>query len=299
MRTAISHNIEVFGFKRGYDGLIKKDYVKLDSLHVAEIMQKGGTILLSARCKEMMTDEGKQKAIDTCKSLGIEALIVIGGDGSLTGALYLSKLGIKVMGIPGTIDLDLPCSDYTIGFDTAVNTAMECISKIRDTSSSHERCTIIEVMGRNAGYIALWCGLTNGAEEVLIPEKPDITPEDVINMIKKNREHGKISNVVIVGEGYPNISSQDLAKKVEKETGIETRATILGHLQRGGSPTAIDRMYASIMGHTAVEKLVAGDTNKIMIYKDGKHSDIDLEEGLKVARSYNDYIYKLTKIFAL
>lgn len=254
---------------------------------------------MSARCKEMMTDEGKQKAADVCKTLGIQALVVIGGDGSLTGALHLSKLGIKVMCIPGTIDLDLPCSDYTIGFDTAVNTAMEAIDKIRDTSFSHERCTVVEVMGRNAGYIALWCGITNGAEEVLIPEKPEISEQYVIDLVSKNKEAGKLRNVIVVAEGYKNSHPHDLAKKIEATTGIETRATVLGHLQRGGSPTALDRMHASVMGHNAVEELVNGNFNRIIIYKNGKYDSIDLEEGLNVAKTYDDSLYKLAKIFAI
>lgn len=299
VRSAIAKNIEVIGFTHGYEGIINENYKILDSKSVSEIMQKGGTVLMSARCKEMMTDQGKQKAADVCKKLGIQALIVIGGDGSLTGALHLSKLGIKVMGIPGTIDLDLPCSDYTIGFDTAVNTAMEAIDKIRDTSFSHERCTVVEVMGRNAGYIALWCGITNGAEEVLIPEKPEISEQYVIDLVSKNKEAGKLRNVIVIAEGYTNSKPHDLAKKIEEITGIETRATVLGHLQRGGSPTALDRMHASYMGHNAVEELVNGNFNRIIIYKNGKYDSIDLEEGLNVAKTYDDSLYKLAKIFAI
>ena len=298
VRTAIKNNIEVVGFMRGYEGLINCDYINLDNKSVSEIMQRGGTILLSARCKEMMTDEGKQKAVKVCKDLGIDALFVIGGDGSLTGALHLSKLGIKVMGLPGTIDLDLPCSEYTIGFDTAVNTAMEAINKIRDTSSSHERCTIIEVMGRNCGAIALWCGLINGAEEVLIPERPDVTEEDVIELIENNRKNGKISNVIILAEGFTSVEPHEFDKKIEKVTGIETRATVLGHLQRGGSPTAIDRMHASMMGARAVEQLLKGNINRIMIYKNGNYDDIDLEEGLKATRTYDNSLYETIKTFA-
>lgn len=299
VRSALYNGIEVIGFMRGYEGLIKGDYITFKSTDVSEIMQKGGTILLSARCKEMMTDEGKDRAMSIYKFLNLDALIVIGGDGSLTGALSLSKLGAKVMGIPGTIDLDLACTEYTIGFDTAVNTAMEAINKIRDTSSSHERCTIIEVMGRNAGYIALWCGLVNGAEEVLIPEKPEITEKDVVELIIENRNKGKISNVVILAEGYTNAEPHNLAKNIEKITGIETRATILGHLQRGGSPTAVDRMHASIMGYNAVKELINGNNNRIIIYKDGKHTDIDLKEGLNYKKEYNDNFYKLIKTIAL
>ncbi len=298
VRTAIKNNIEVIGFMRGYEGLINGDYINLDAKSVSEIMQRGGTILLSARCKEMMTDEGKQKAVDVCKNLNIDALIVIGGDGSLTGALHLSKLGVKVMGIPGTIDLDLACSEYTVGFDTAVNTAMEAINKIRDTSSSHERCCIIQVMGRNAGYIALWCGLINGAEEVLIPERPNVTEDEIIELVINNRNNGKISNVIVLAEGFTAVEPHELAKKIESITGIETRATILGHLQRGGSPTALDRMHASIMGYKAVEQLLKGNINRIIIFKNGDYADIDLEEGLKATRVYDDSLYQLIKTFA-
>lgn len=298
VRTAIKNGIEVVGFMRGYEGVINCDYINLDNKSVSEIMQKGGTILLSARCKEMMTDEGKQKAIDVCNKLGLDALVVIGGDGSLTGALYLSRLGIKVVGIPGTIDLDLACSEYTVGFDTAVNTAMEAIDKVRDTSSSHERCCIIEVMGRNAGYIALWCGLINGSEEVLIPERPDVTEEEIIKVVQENRKSGKISNVIILAEGFQNVEAHSFAKKLEQVTGIETRATILGHLQRGGSPTAVDRMHASMMGYLAVQELLEGKTNRIMVMKDGKYTSVDLEEGLKATRTYDDSMYQIIKTFA-
>lgn len=298
VRTAIKNNIEVVGFMRGYEGLINEDYINLDDKSVSDIMQKGGTILLSARCKEMMTDEGKQKAVDVCKKLNIDSLVVIGGDGSLTGALHLSKLGIKVMGIPGTIDLDLACSEYTVGFDTAVNTAMDAISKIRDTSSSHERCCIVEVMGRNAGYIALWCGLINGAEEVLIPERPDVTEDEVIELVMNNKNNGKLSNVIVLAEGFTATKPHELAKKMEQVTGIETRATVLGHLQRGGSPTAVDRMHASIMGYRAVDELIKGNVNRIMIFKNGDYADVDLEEGLKATRHYDDNLYKLIKTFA-
>lgn len=298
VRTAVKNGIEVIGFMRGYEGVINCDYINLDNKSVSEIMQKGGTILLSARCKEMMTDEGKQKAIEVCNKLGIDALVVIGGDGSLTGALYLSRLGLKVVGIPGTIDLDLACSEYTVGFDTAVNTAMEAIDKVRDTSSSHERCCIIEVMGRNAGYIALWCGLINGSEEVLIPERPDVTEEEIIKVIEENRKSGKISNVIILAEGFKNVEAHSFAKRLQEATGIETRATILGHLQRGGSPTAVDRMHASMMGYLAVQELLEGKTNRIMVMKDGKYTSVDLEEGLKATRTYDDSMYKIIKTFA-
>lgn len=295
VRTALANNIEVIGFMRGYEGILNKDYIIFDSMAVADIINKGGTILLSARSKEMMTPEGQEKAYKNCKDLELDALIVIGGDGSLTGAKILSEKGLLVMGLPGTIDLDLPCSDYTIGFDTSVNTALDAINKIKDTSFSHERCSIVEVMGRNAGYIALWAGLTSGAEEVLIPESPVLEESDVIKLVKENKEKGKVKNIIIVAEGYTKVNAHTLAKSIESATDIETRATILGHLQRGGSPTAIDIMHASVMGKNAVEALLNGEKNLIMIYKDGKHSSIDLVEGLNVKREYESSLYDLIK----
>lgn len=298
VRSAIDKNIQVLGFMRGYEGVINSDYIILNSQSVSDIIAKGGTILLSARSKEMMTDAGKEKAINVCRHLGIDALVVIGGDGSLTGALELSKRGINVIGIPGTIDLDLACSDYTIGFDTAVNTAMEAIDKIRDTSFSHERCSIIEVMGRNAGYIASWTAMANGAEQVLLPEKPEVSKEDIINAVKKNKEMGKLKNIIVLAEGYTNIDSHTLAKEIQENTGIETRATVLGHLQRGGTPTALERVHASIMGSCAVDSILKNEFNKIIVYKNGKYTSVDLQEGLNTTRKFDDTFYKLINIFA-
>lgn len=298
VRSAIDKNIQVLGFMRGYEGVINSDYIILNSQSVSDIIAKGGTILLSARSKEMMTDAGKEKAINVCRHLGIDALVVIGGDGSLTGALELSKRGINVIGIPGTIDLDLACSDYTIGFDTAVNTAMEAIDKIRDTSFSHERCSIIEVMGRNAGYIASWTAMANGAEQVLLPEKSEVSKEDIINAVKKNKEMGKLKNIIVLAEGYTNIDSHTLAKEIQENTGIETRATVLGHLQRGGTPTALERVHASIMGSCAVDSILKNEFNKIIVYKNGKYTSVDLQEGLNTTRKFDDTFYKLINIFA-
>ena len=299
VRTSLANDIDVIGFMHGYSGVINSDYIKFDSQNVSEIMQRGGTILCSARCKEMFTKEGRQKAAKVCKQMDIDALIVIGGDGSLNGAIFLADLGLKIIGIPCTIDLDIACSDYTIGFDTAVNTAMEAIDKIRDTSFSHERCTVVEVMGRNAGYIALWCSITNGAEEVLLPEKKEVTPQDVINLVANNKKNGKLRNIIVIAEGYQNISSHDLAKNIESATGVETRAAVLGYLQRGGAPTALDRMHASIMGYNAVDELLKGNFNQIIVYKNGKYTSIGLKEGLSITKDYDDTVYKIAKIFAL
>ncbi|MCD8089543.1 MAG: 6-phosphofructokinase [Clostridiales bacterium] len=296
VRTAINNNIQVFGIKRGYEGLLKGEISELSAKDVSNIMFRGGTILRTARSNEMRTEEGIEKAANLCKLLKLDALIIIGGDGSLKGGLELSKKGVNIMGIPGTIDLDLDCTDYTIGFDTAVNTSLDAVDKIRDTSTSHERCSVIEVMGRGAGFIALWTGLSGGAEEIIIPEREN-SEEAIIETILENRSRGKHHNLIIVAEGKGN--SQKLAKNIEKATGISTRATILGHLQRGGSPTARDRLTASIMGLNAVTALIEGKQNRIMIEKNGSFTDIDLEEGLNFRREYDDFLYRAAKILAI
>jgi 6-phosphofructokinase 1 len=297
IRTALNNDIEVKGITRGYEGLLHGEIKDMTSSHVSEVIFRGGTFLLTARSKEMMTPEGQERAGQICKSLGIDALIIIGGDGSLAGGLKLSKMGINVIGIPGTIDLDLDCSDYTIGFDTAVNTAMEAISKIKDTSSSHERCSIVEVMGRDAGDIALWCAITGGAEEVLIPESGESDVNSIINIILENRTKGKKHNLIVVAEGRGG--SIEMAQEIEKITGIQTRATILGHLQRGGSPTALDRMHASVMGYKAIEAILNGEENRIVVYRDGKHITVDLEEGLNYKREYDPQMYNIIKAISI
>ena len=244
VRQAISKGKKVKGIRRGYTGLLAEDIVDMEAKDVSDIIQRGGTILQTARCPEFRTEEGQKLGAEMCRKHGIEGIIVIGGDGSFRGAQKLAAQGINTIGIPGTIDLDISCTDYTIGFDTAVNTAMEAIDKIRDTASSHERCSIIEVMGRDAGYIALWCGLANGAEQVLIPEKYDFDEQKIVNNIIANRKRGKRHYIIINAEGIGHSTS--LARRIEAATGMETRATILGHMQRGGSPTCKDRVYASM-----------------------------------------------------
>lgn len=296
VRTAVHNNIQVLGVKRGYEGLLNGDIEELGAGDVSNIMFRGGTILLTARSEEMRTEAGVEKAAQLCSLLKLDALIIIGGNGSLRGGLDLSKKGVNVIGIPGTIDLDLDCTDYTIGFDTAVNTSLDAVNKIRDTSSSHERCSVVEVMGRHAGFIALWTGLGGGAEEVVIAEK-EFKKEAVIEQILENRGKGKKHNLIVVAEGIGN--SQYLAEEIEKSTGISTRATILGHLQRGGTPTARDRVAASIMGYNSVMALLEGRKNRIIIEKNGKYTDIDLEEGLNYKREYDDSLYQITKILAI
>ncbi len=297
VRAAVYKGMKVIGIRHGYEGLLSADIVDLSPRSVSDTINKGGTILLTARCAQMMKPEGQEKAAQVCKVLGLDALIIIGGNGSLSGGLALSKLGVNVIGIPGTIDLDLDCTEYTIGFDTAVNTGMDAINKLRDTSSSHERCSVVEVMGRNAGYIAAWCGLVGGAEELLIPEKPEIDSARVIQQIIENRSKGKTHNLIVVAEGSGK--SEALAKEIQDVTGIESRATILGHLQRGGSPTAVDRMHASIMGFVAVEEIEKGQYNKVVVFRDGKHMTMDLEEALNYKREFDNRIYEIVKILAI
>lgn len=293
VRTAIANGLKVKGIRRGYSGLLEEDIIDMDSISVADIIQRGGTILYTARCAEMRTPEGQQKAADICRKHGIDGLVVIGGDGSFQGARLLSNLGINTVGIPGTIDLDISCTDYTIGFDTAVNTAMEAIDKVRDTSTSHERCSIIEVMGRNAGYIALWCGIANGAEDILITERYDGDEQRIINNIIEKRKVGKKHHIIVNAEGIGD--SHAMAKRIEEATGIETRATVIGHIQRGGSPTCKDRVYASCMGARAVELLLNGQSNRVVGYRAGEFVDYDIQEGLAMKKDIDEGMYQMAR----
>lgn len=297
-KTALYNNIQVVGIRKGYNGLLNADIMELKSSDVSDIINSGGTILHTARSMEMYNDDGIKKAAQIYKILGLDALFVIGGDGSFKGGLKLSNEGVNVMGIPATIDLDISCSEYTIGFDTAVNTGTDAINKLRDTSSSHERCSVVEVMGRNCGYIALWCAVSGGAEEVLIPEmKEKIKSEAVIQKILENRSKGKQHYLVVVAEGIGG--TQKLAEEIQDITGIQTRATILGHLQRGGSPTAIDRMHASIMGYKAVSALLEGKKNQIVVYNKGEYETINIEEALSMKKEYNEDLYKIIEILSI
>lgn len=292
VRTAIARGLKVKGIRRGYKGLLNEDIFDMTSTDVANIIQRGGTILQTARCLEMIQPEGQAKAAEMCKKHGIEGLVVIGGDGSFMGAQKLANLGINTIGVPGTIDLDIACSEYTIGFDTAVNTAMEAIDKVRDTCSSHDRCSVVEVMGRDAGYIALWCGIANGAEEILVTEKEhDINA--ILENVKRAKEIGKNHYIIINAEGIGN--SQELAKQIEEATGMETRATILGHMQRGGSPTCKDRVYASIMGAKSVELLLEGKSQRVVAYKNGEYVDYDIHDALAMNKGIEDYQWEIAK----
>jgi len=293
VRIATGKGLKVMGIRRGYNGLINGDIFPMDRRSVSDIIQRGGTMLQTARCLEFLQPEGQQRGAEICKVFGIDGLVVIGGDGSFKGAEKLADLGINTIAIPGTIDLDIACTDYTIGFDTAVNTAMDAINKIRDTSTSHERCSIVEVMGRRAGYIALWCALNSGAELALIPEKPILSDEDIVRMILENKQRGKKHFLIVAAEGVGGLDK--LAKTIEQITGMETRASILGHLQRGGSPTAVDRMHASMMGSHAVELLISGKARRVVAYKNGKYTDYDISEALTMTKTLDEKMYEVSR----
>lgn len=284
VRSASANDISVLGIRRGYSGLINGDIIEMGARSVDGIIRKGGTMLYTARCKEMLTEEGLQKAADTCRYLGIDGLICCGGDGTFRGAQALSRKGVPCIGVPGTIDNDIGCSDYTIGFDTACNTAIECIDKLRDTMQSHARCSVVEVMGRHHGHLALAVGASVGAAAILVPERPSDFETTVIEKVRRGRINGRNHHIIIVAEGYP-MSCQQVADKIVEETGVDTRITILGHVQRGGSPSSQDRVMATKMGCAAVTALMEGKTQRIIVMKDNKIVDIDIEEGLQCEKS--------------
>ncbi|MGM9553639.1 MAG: 6-phosphofructokinase [Faecousia sp.] len=286
VRSAIFRGIEVVGIRRGWNGLINGDIVRLDEKSVAHIINRGGTILYTARSEEFRTPEGQQKAVNTCKLLGLDGIVAIGGDGTFRGALALSQHGISVVGIPGTIDNDIACTNYCIGFDTAANTAIECIDKLRDTMQSHERCSVVEVMGRNAGHLALYVGLAVGATAVLVPEQQENFQTEVIEKIRNARLNGFTHYMVVVAEGAG--SAYEVAKKIKEEICIEPRVTVLGHIQRGGTPTGRDRVTATRMGYRAVDILATGGTNRVVCINDGRMCDIDIEEGLALHKGIDE-----------
>ena len=291
VRSASANDISVLGIRRGYSGLINGDIIEMGARSVDGIIRKGGTMLYTARCKEMMTEEGLQKAADTCKYLGIDGLICCGGDGTFRGAQALSRKGVPCIGVPGTIDNDIVCTDYTIGFDTACNTAIECIDKLRDTMQSHERCSVVEVMGRNAGHLALYVGLATGATAVLVPEKPVNFDSDVIDRIRQARLAGNTHFMIIVAEGAG--SAIEIGKGIHEELGLDPRVTILGHIQRGGTPSARDRVMASRMGYQAVKVLAEGKTNRVICAQAGQMVDIDITEGLSMKKGLNEQQYEV------
>lgn len=285
VRAGISMGMNVKGIRRGYAGLIEGDIIDMDARSVSDIIHRGGTMLYTARCPEFKTKEGVDKAIASCKAHGIEGIVVIGGDGSFRGARDLSLGGIPCVGVPGTIDNDISSTEYTIGYDTAINTALEMADKLRDTAQSHDRCSVVEVMGRRAGYLALQTGIACGAIAILVPEIEYDLQKDVIEKIKAVHKTGKKHFVVVVAEGVGGVVQ--IAEQIEEATGIESRATILGHVQRGGIPTARDRVMASQMGYRAVELLNKGIGNRVITFVDNKLGDKDIYEALAMKKSFN------------
>ncbi len=290
VRAAKYRGMNVIGVYRGYNGLLNKDVKELDLRSVSDTINRGGTVLYTARSEEFKTPEGIEKAAANCRELGIDGLVVIGGDGSFRGARKLSLAGIPCVGIPGTIDNDISCSEYTVGFDTAMNTAMEMVDKIRDTAQSHDRCSVVEVMGRRCGDIALQTGIACGATSILVPEIECDIERDVIAKIYEQKSTGKKHFIIVVAEGVGGV--EDLAKYIEKRTGIETRATILGHVQRGGSPTLRDRVIATAMGADAVRLLEKGIGNRVIALKDGRTIDYDILEALDMVREFDNELYQ-------
>lgn len=283
VRTALYHGVECYGIRRGWNGLITGDIVHLNEKNIAHIIDRGGTILYTARSKEFMNEEGQKKAASTCRFLGLDGIVAIGGDGTFRGASALSKQGVNVTCIPATIDNDICCTNYSIGFDTAANTAIECIDKLRDTMQSHERCSIVEVMGHNAGYLAMYVGLAVGATAVLVPEKPFNFEQDIIEKIRQARLNGFTHYMIVVAEGAG--SAADIAAKIKETIDLDPRVTVLGHIQRGGCPTGRDRVNATKMGYLAVELLLAGKTNRIVCTKNGSFVDVDIQEGLAMKKN--------------
>ena len=290
VRTAIAMGMKVKGIHRGYNGLIEGDIIDLDVRSVSDIIHRGGTVLYTARSPRFKTEEGMKEAIDNCKKHGIEGIVVIGGDGSYRGARDLSLRGIPCVGIPGTIDNDISSTEYTIGFDTAMNTAMEMVDKLRDTSQSHDRCSVVEVMGRRAGYLALQTGIAVGATAVLVPEI-EFKIEDVIQKIKETQKTGKKHFIIVVAEGVGGV--EEIAKKIEEETGVESRATVLGHVQRGGNPTIRDRVMATEMGYAAVKLLNEGIGNRVIGWKKGEIVNYDIYEALNMKKPFDDEMYEI------
>ncbi len=297
VRAGTFHNLRVMGIKRGYNGLMNGDMVEMDARSVSDVLQRGGTSLFTARCLEFKEPAGVKKAYDVAKVFGLDGLVVIGGDGSFRGAKDLCEAGLPTVAIPATIDNDIDCSEYTLGYDTCLNTVIEAVDKIRDTSASHDRCSVIEVMGRNAGYIAANAAIACGADVVLIPEREWDFDKDVIRPILAGKARGKRHSIVVVAEGIGGVI--ELAKEIEEKTGMESRATILGHVQRGGSPTVRDRVTASSMGVHAVKLLLEGKSNRIVCEKNGKITDIDIQEGLSLKKEFPKELIEVAKMLSI
>lgn len=286
VRTAMFRGIECIGIRRGYNGLITGDIKKLDSGSVNHILNRGGTILYTARSQEFMTPEGQQKAVDMCRLLGLDGIVAIGGDGTFRGMRELSRRGVAVVGVPATIDNDICCTEYTIGFDTASNTAVDAIDRLRDTMQSHERCSVVEVMGRNAGHLALYVGLAVGATSVLIPERKFDFEKDVVEVIRQARLNGRTHYMIVVAEGAA--SAMEIGQKIHESLALDPRVTILGHIQRGGTPSARDRVMATRMGFHAVEALAEGKTNRVICARHGSMVDMDIEEAFAMKKGLNE-----------
>lgn len=297
VRTCIYNGVTPIGVYRGYNGLLNGDVAELNARSVNGITSRGGTMLYTARCEEFKTDEGVDRAAKNCRYLGIDGLIVIGGDGSFRGAAELAKRGIRTIGIPGTIDNDIACTHYSIGFDTAANTAIQAIDRLADTMQSHERTSVVEVMGRNEGHLALYVGLSVGASAILIPEKPFDFEIDIIEKIREGHYNGKNHFLVIVAEGVGGTA--EIAKRIIEQTGIETRITIIGHVQRGGSPTARDRVMASRMGHYAVNRLLEGASSMVVCYRNSVICDMPIDDALKMHKDLDGYMYKVARDIAI
>lgn len=291
VRTAISYGMHVYGVRRGYNGLLNGDMIEMNLRSVSDIIHHGGTALYTARSPEFNTPAGVQKAADKCRAMGIDGVVVIGGDGSFRGARDLTNAGIPCIGVPGTIDNDIACTEYTVGFDTAMNTAMEMVDRLRDTTESHDRCSVVEVMGRRCGDLALHTGIAVGATAILVPEVPYDFERDVIQRMKFTQKTGKKHFIIVVAEGVGGV--EQLTKNIQDETGIETRATVLGHVQRGGSPTLRDRVMASRMGYHAVELLDKGIGNRVVAYRESKIVDFDITEALEMKRVFDKKLYEI------
>lgn len=300
VRTAIYYGFKVYGIERGYKGLLDEDIHEMNLSSVGDIIQRGGTILKSSRCEEFKTEEGRERAVEILENYGIESLIVIGGDGSFTGANYLSKLGVKTVGIPGTIDNDLAYTDFTIGYDTAMNTILDAVSKIRDTSSSHDRVNIVEVMGRNCGDLALYAGLAGGAETIIVPEM-DIRADEIVNRLKTTQKRGKKHSIIVLAEGATSIEGGALGLKqiLTDKDNADVRVTVLGHVQRGGSPSAFDRILASRLGNKAVELIIEGKSARVVGIKDNKIIDLNIDEALSMKNKFDEDIYQMAKVLSI
>ena len=296
VRAGIYNGIRIVGIKTGYNGLIKGDIEEMSLASVADVIHKGGTFLRTARCEEFKTEEGRQKALNVIKIFGIDGIVVIGGDGSFMGAKKLSELGVPTIGIPGTIDNDLAYTSYTIGFDTAINTVLDAIGKIRDTSSSHDRANIVEVMGRHCGDIALYAGLAGGAESIIVPEE-EFGVDEVCKKLIQGKNRGKLHSIIMLAEGVGN--AQELGKEIQDKTGIETRHTVLGHIQRGGSPSAFDRILASRMGAMAVDLLIQGKSSRVVGTNGDGLFDMDIDEALAMEKKFDKDVYELTKVLSI